>query len=126
MKHSTYLLLAMIIGLGGCAASQTPPADLASRVPTIELGQPAPEGDDYILLVRAGQDVPVRLTVGGAFLAQEGRSDTTVRVREDVYLYKRWSSLDGKTWERGAFQLLMSAGMGPEGATVNVKVNRDD
>jgi hypothetical protein len=123
-KHFIFTVLPILGGLGGCASWQTPPADLVSKVPTIEIGQPKPEGSEYVLLVRAGKDVPVTLTVGGTFLSKEGAAEALVKVRQDVYFYKHWSSLDGKNWERGVFQVLISAGLGPEGGKVEVKMNR--
>jgi hypothetical protein len=124
VKRLAHAVLAILAGLGGCATWQAPPADLMTRIPTIEIGQTKPEGDEYILLVRAGQDVPVKLAVGGSFLSKEGATETIVNVSRDLYLYKHWSSFDGKKWERGLFQVLISAGLGPEGGKVEIKVNR--
>jgi hypothetical protein len=123
-KHFVFAALVLVVGLGGCATMQKPPADLASKVPIIEIGQPKPEGDEYILLVRAGKDIPVNMKVDGTFLSKQGTATAIVQARRDVYIYKRWSSLDGKNWERGVFQILISAGLGPEGGKVDVQVNR--
>ncbi|MCI0504546.1 MAG: hypothetical protein L0Z73_00405 [Gammaproteobacteria bacterium] len=124
VKHFACAGLIILGGLSGCATWQKPSADLATKIPVIEIGQPKPEGNEYILLVRAGKDIPVKLTVDGSFLSKEGATETTVNVRQDVYLYKQWSSFDGKEWERGLFQVLISAGVGPEGGNVDIKVNQ--
>lgn len=119
----------IILGLfGGCASLQTPSADLAARIPTIEMGQPKPEGNEYILFVPAGKDVPVKLIVGGSFLSKEGTTETAVQLRRDLYLYQRWASFDGKRWEpsHGVFEVLISASMDSEGGKVEVKVDESN
>ena len=126
LKYCACATLIMLVSLGGCASWQTPSADLTARVPTIEVGQLKPEGNEYVLLVPAGKNIPVKLTVGGSFLSKEGATETTVQLRQDLYLYKHWSSFDGKKWERshGQFEVLISAGMDPEGGKVEIKVNK--
>lgn len=125
-KYLAWAALLMLGGLMGCASWQTPSADLAKQVPVIEIGNNKPEGNEYILFVPAGKDVPVKMTVGGSFLSQEGYAETSVKFRQDLYLYKYWSSFDGKTWERshGLFETLLSAGLDPEGGKVEIKVNK--
>ena len=126
LKYFAIVGLVILGSLGGCASWQTPSADLTTRVPTIEIGRAKPEGNEYILFVPAGKDVPVKLTVGGSFLLKEGAAETAVKLRQDLYLYKHWSSFDGKKWERshGLFEILISAGMDPEGGKVEIKVNK--
>jgi hypothetical protein len=118
--------LLALLAAAGCASFQTPDADLISRVPIVEIGQPKPQGSDYILLVRAGKEVPVKLSVSGSFLSEEGLAETKVKLRQDLYLYKYWSSFDGKRWERShrMFNALISAGLEPEGGKVDIKFNQ--
>jgi len=114
----------LMFGNTGCAL-WPPGEDLVRRVPVLEIGSPKPEGHEYILHIPAGQSVPVHMTLGGTFLDQTGKAETTITLRHDLYLYKQWSSLDGKTWRQShdRFEVLLSAGLGTEGGTLDLKVN---
>lgn len=118
-RYLAYLLAPAIIA----ACATQPGADLATRIPVVEIGQPKPADKEYILLVKAGRDYPVQMNVDGSFLAKTGAAETTVSVKRDVYLYKHWTSFDGKTWERGKLDLKVSVGMDPESGKVDIKVN---
>lgn len=120
-----FSLIALLTATG-CASFQTPDEDLINRVPIVEIGQPEPQGSDYILLVRAGKEVPVKLSVSGSFFSEEGLAETKVKLRQDLYLYKYWSSFDGKQWERShrMFSALISVGLESEGGKVDIKFNQ--
>ena len=129
MNWSTGSFLVWLLALltaAGCVSFQSPDGDLISRAPIVEIGQPKPQGNEYILLVRAGKEVPVKLSVSGSFLSEEGLAETKVKLRQDLYLYKYWSSFDGNHWERShrMFDALISAGLEPEGGKVDIKFNK--
>lgn len=119
-RYLAYLLAPAVIT---ACATQPPGADLTTRVPVVEIGQPKPAEKDYVLLVKAGRDYPVQMNVEGSFLTKTGAAETTVRVKRDVYLYKHWTSFDGKTWERGKLDLTVGVGMDPESGKVEIKVS---
>lgn len=121
-KYLAYLIL-LATAISGCASWRTPGPDLATRVPVVEIGQQKPDTDDYILLVAAGKDFPVRMNIDGSFLAKKGAAETAVQVQRDVYLYKKWTSFDGKTWRRGLFDLTVGIGLEPAGGKIEVKVD---
>ena len=122
-RYLAYLLAPAVIT---ACATQPPGADLTTRVPVVEIGQPKPADKEYILLVKAGRDYPVQMNVDGSFLAKTGAAETIVRVKRDVYLYKHWTSFDGKTWERAKLTLKVGVGMDPESGKVEIKVDEKD
>jgi hypothetical protein len=108
----------------GCAGMQSPPEDLLSRVPVVEIGQPEPADQPYVLHIRAGQPVPVHMTIQGPLLLQPAKATTQVQFSQSLYVYKEWSSIDGINWERGAFQGGASLGLAPKGGLVDLRVER--
>ena len=121
-RYLAYLLLPVVVA---ACATQPPGADLATRIPVVEIGQPKPADKEYILLVKAGRDYPVKMSVDGSFLAKTGAAETTVRVKRDVYLYKHWTSFDGKTWERGKLSMKVGVGMDPSSGKVEINVDEN-
>lgn len=122
LKYLACLILPAL-AIGGCASWRTPGADLATRVPVVVIGQQKPDTDDYILLVTAGKDFPVRMNIDGSFLSKKGDAETAVQVQRDVYVYKQWTSFDGKTWRRGLIDLTVGIGLEPAGGKIEVKVD---
>jgi hypothetical protein len=118
-----FAALCLIALTSSCATLNSPHADLIDTVPVVELGQPAPADKDYILLLRQGQDIPVTLDVSGSFLAQGNTVQTRVKIKHDIYLYKKWSSLDGKNWTRKNVKAVIASGLDPAGGKVTVTVD---
>ncbi len=110
--------------IAGCAALQGPPDDLLSRVPVVEIGQPEPKDQPYVLHIRAGQPIPVQMTIQGPLLLQPAKATTQVQFSQSLYVYKEWSSIDGVNWERGAFHGGASLGLAPKGGLVDLRVDR--
>jgi hypothetical protein len=123
LKHLFYLVIPVFAATTGCASWQAPGPELATRVPVVKIGQAKPETDDYILLLTAGTNYPVRMNVDGSFLAKKGNAETTVQVQRDVYLYKHWTSFDGKMWQRGKFDMTVAIGLEAAGGKVEIKVD---
>ena len=94
------LIIGATIIVSACATTQAPNASAISQLPVIELGQDAPTDKEYVLLLRSGQSVPVTVSIKGSMLAGEKTANMDVEMLKDVYLYKQWSSLDGKTWNK--------------------------
>jgi hypothetical protein len=109
--------------VGGCATMKAPDAAAISKLPVVELGQKPPEGNEYVLLLRSGEDIPVNISISGTFLAEPGQSTAKVQVKRDIYLYKKWTSFDGKTWDKKNVNLRIGTGLGPDGGKVNVTVD---
>ncbi|HOB96821.1 MAG TPA: hypothetical protein PKL46_22510 [Aquabacterium sp.] len=99
------MILRTLSILGACAltacAGLPPGGDEMARLPVVRFGDSAPTGQSFILLYPAGAPLPVETRIHGSLLQEEARGVLTVRTKQDVYTYKQWASLDGKTWKPG-------------------------
>jgi hypothetical protein len=100
--------------------SKTPPTSFINTLPIIEIGQEQPDNGEYILLVRSGVDVPVTISISGSLLSKESKTKTNVQLKRDIYLYKQWSSLDGKTWGKKNINLLVGTGLDTKGGKIKI------
>ncbi|MBX9660578.1 MAG: hypothetical protein K2X00_18645 [Nitrospiraceae bacterium] len=126
-RQTTALLAALcVMLLTGCAGMQGPPEDLLKRVPVIEIGKPEPADKNYILYIPGGKTIPVQMTVKGPLIVNPGEATTRIQLTQSLYLYKEWSSLDGRNWTHQAFQGRVAIGLAPQGGIVEVFVNRPD
>lgn len=112
------------LSLAGCATLPSP--DKLASLPTVELGQPAPAGTDYILHIAAGKPAPFRLVVKGDALMAPAGATAMVEAKHDVYLYKYWASLDGKNWQRGneLFKTQVGVSIDPEGGKAEIQFDQ--
>lgn len=115
------LLSFSLLAVAGCASMA--PAQKIASLPVVELGQKAPADGEYILHIGAGKPATFRLMVKGDALEKGGEALTTVVPRHDVWLYKRWASLDGKHWKssRELFKASVGMGIDPDGGQVTVR-----
>ena len=99
------MILRTLSILGTCAltacAGLPPGGDEMARLPVVRFGDSAPTGQSFILLYPAGAPLPVETRIHGSLLQEEARGVLTVRTKQDLYTYKHWASLDGKTWKAG-------------------------
>ena len=99
------MILRTLSILGACAltacAGLPPGGGEMARLPVVRFGDSAPAGQPFILLYPAGAPLPVETRIHGSLLQEEARGVLTVRTKQDVYTYKQWASLDGKTWKPG-------------------------
>ena len=112
--------------LVGCSSMGNPPEDLIKHVPLIEIGKPEPADKNYILYVPGGKTITVQLAVKGPLVVNPGEATTRIQLTRSLYLYKEWSSLDGRNWTHQAFQGRVSIGLAPQGGIVEVFVSRPD
>ena len=119
-------VITLVSLLGGCAALSAPSTDLIKQKPVVQMGDPKPEGHDYILYIPGGQIFPVALTVEGTLLRQSGEATTQVSLDRDLYLYQKWASYDGKDWQRlnAVIGLKIGTGMGSEGGVVKISAEQ--
>lgn len=99
------MILRTLSILGACAltacAGLPPGGDEMARLPVVRFGDTPPAGQPFILLYPAGAPLPVETRIHGSLLQEEARGLLTVRTKQDLYTYKQWASLDGKTWKAG-------------------------
>jgi hypothetical protein len=103
---------------------ETPPEDLIKHVPLIEIGKPEPADKNYILYIPGGKTIPVQLAVKGPLVVNPGEATTRIQLTQSLYLYKEWSSLDGRNWTHQAFQGRVSIGLAPQGGIIDIVVDR--
>lgn len=99
MKH-TVLISALALSLSACAGLTPPSASELAHAPRIELGQPLPSGDNYILHYPAGKPLAVSTVVDGSLFERAEASELHVVLRRDIYVFRRFASFDGKNWQR--------------------------
>lgn len=87
--------------LSGCAGLGAPGSDEMARIPTIRFGEAAPAGKDFVLHYPAGSPLPVVTSVSGSLFEQTGKASLDVRLKRDVFVYRKWVSFDGKSWLAG-------------------------
>ncbi len=99
------MILRTLSILGACAltacAGIPPGGDEMARLPVVRFGDTPPADQPFILLYPAGAPLPVETLIHGSLLQEEARGVLTVRTKQDLYTYKHWASLDGKTWKAG-------------------------
>jgi hypothetical protein len=113
-----------VVAMTGCASWGGPPEDLLTRVPVVEVGKSEPADKHYVLFIPAGKPIPVHFTVTGPLFLKPGAATGQVQLTQSLYIYKEWSSLDGRNWTHQAFEGGVSLGLAPKGGLVDVHVSR--
>ena len=108
-----------------CASMNQPSSNLINTVPVIEVGSKKPDHKEYILYIPANTNFPVHFTVNGSLMATTIEQKPITRIKQDLYIYKYWSSFDGRNWQlsHDLINMPIVIGMGPEGGQVHVKVD---
>lgn len=89
------------LSLTGCAGLVLPSTDTMAKLPVVRFGEQAPTHKDYVLLLPANTPLPIETSVEGSLLAQGAKTQMTVTLKKNLYIYKRWVSFDDKTWTPG-------------------------
>lgn len=115
----------LVLSVSACASMYTPDSNLIDTLPVVKIGEKKPESKDYILYIPAKTEFPVHFSVKGDLIAQPVEQEPKTRIKKDLYIYKYWSSLDGRNWQpsRELIQMPIGIGVGPEGGQVHVKIN---
>jgi hypothetical protein len=116
------LIIVMLMGIEGCSTMNTGSSAI-EELPVVKLGQEAPKDGEYVLLLPSGTDIPVTVSISGSLLSKESKTNATVQLKRDVYLYKKQTSFDGKTWGEKNINLQIGTGIGVDGGKVNVTVD---
>ena len=120
MRTHSLALAALL--LTGCASVTPPSIEKLAALPILEIGESAPADHEYILHIAAGKPIPFKLEVAGDAITRPSVTSTVVESRQEVYLYKRWASLDGKTWKptHQLFKSTFSIGLDTSGGLASV------
>lgn len=84
----------------GCATLAPPADEKLNRLPVVRFGDAVPTGE-FILHFPAGQPIPVTVAAGGNLFTRDVNNGFSVVLKQDVYEYREWASLDRVHWIRG-------------------------
>ena len=101
MRRLLLPLLPASLALSACAgltAGQAPTAENTARLPVVRIGEPLPAGHAYVLYFPAGTPLSIRTVVDGSAFAQGGTSTLHVVLKQGIYGYRQYASLDRKHW----------------------------
>ena len=122
-KFTTMSLL--LIFLAGCASMNTPSSSLIETKPIVKIGEPNNSPEDHIIYIPANKKFAIEFSVKGSVFNEPASSKKMVSFKQDMYLYKYWASLDGKTWVNShkLMSVEPSGGFDASGGKVEVKLN---
>lgn len=119
------LILLPLLVLTGCASMNTPSSSLIETTPVITIGDNGVAPAEHIVFIPANTDFPVEFSVKGSVFNNDVSSQAMVSFKQDMYLYKYWASLDGKTWVNShkLMNVEPSGGFDASGGKVEVRLN---
>ena len=91
------LSAATVLALSGCASMMPPSPEKLASLPVVEFPAPPPAGE-FIFKLPKGKPIPTHVIVEGTALASGDEKTLVATLPNDLYLYGKWISQDGKTW----------------------------
>jgi hypothetical protein len=103
----------------------TPSASLIEIKPVITVGEGGKVPEDHIVYIPANRKFPIEFSVKGNVFTENSSTKVLVSFKQDMYLYKYWASLDGKTWVNShkLLNVQPSGGFNVTGGKVEVKLD---
>jgi len=126
MRLTKIITLSLLLSLlFGCASMNTPSSSLVDEKPVVTIGSANNPSEDHIVFIPANTEFPVEFSIKGDVFNKSAVSKIMVSFKENLYLYKYWASLDGKTWVNSHKLLNVepSGGFDVSGGKVEVKLN---
>lgn len=128
MKISNIITtMTVAILFSGCASMFVPDSDVINKLPVLEMGshKQKPVNNEYVLHIPAGAKIPVNFSVTGSLIAAPVDNKSVTQIKQELYVYKYWASLDGKNWQptRDLIKMPIAIDVGPEGGRVDIKVD---
>jgi len=114
-----------LIFLVGCASMSMPSSTLIDAMSVVTIGETSDIAGDHIVFIPAGTKFPIEFSVKGTVFDEAISSTVMVSFKKNMYLYKYWASLDGKTWMKShkLMNVEPSGGFDKSGGKVEVKLN---
>lgn len=121
-KICSVLFLVIMVG---CTSINTPTSSLINSVPVIKIGDFKDAPIDHIVFIPANTEFPIIFSVQGTVFSKDITSTVMASFKQDMYLYKYWASLDGRTWVNSHKLLNVepSGGFDKSGGKVGIKLN---
>lgn len=115
----------LLVSLVGCASMNTPTSSLIETKPVIKIGEADGVAKDHIVFIPENKEFPVEFFVKGNVFNKSSSSKLMVSFKQDMYLYKYWASLDGRTWVNShkLMSVEPSGGFDVSGGKVVVNLN---
>jgi hypothetical protein len=92
------LSAAALLALSGCASMMPPSPEKLASLPVVEFPATPPAGE-FIFKLPKGKPIPTHVIIEGTALASGADQTLNATLPNDLYLYGRWISEDGKTWK---------------------------
>lgn len=123
MKNIVFLLF--LAAFVGCTSLSTPTSSLIDSIPAVKVGELSDAPKDHIVFIPANTDFPIEFSVKGTLFKNELTSTIMASFKQDIYLYKYWASLDGRTWVNShkLIDVEPSGGFDKSGGKVEVKLD---
>jgi hypothetical protein len=83
-----FLGVFIVFTFTGCASLSSPSSERMAALPVVAFPNQPPSGD-FILKLRAGQPIPVKVVIGGSLLAKGTVETLNATLAKDVYVHKR-------------------------------------
>jgi len=119
------VLSLLITFLSGCASMNTPTSSLIEEKPVVTIGSTIKPPKEHIVFIPANTEFPIAFSVKGDVFNKSVSSKVMVSFKKNIYLYKYWASIDGKTWVKSHKLLNVepSGGFDTSGGKVEVKLD---
>jgi hypothetical protein len=86
------------LSLAGCASMLPPSQEKLATLPVVEFPATPPAGE-FIFKLPKGKPIPTHVIIEGTALASGADQTLNATLPNDLYIYGRWISEDGKTWK---------------------------
>ena len=123
---NSIICILLLMSLTSCVSMNTPSSSLIETKPVLQIGgSGGAVSEDHIIFIPANKKFPVEFSVKGSVFNENVSSKVMVSFKHDMYLYKYWASLDGKTWvdSHKLMNVEPSGGFDKSGGKVEVKLN---
>ena len=103
----------------------SPNADLIDNIPVVTMAGKKPGNDEYILFIPKGANIPIHFTIAGDLISAPIDNKSVTQIKQDLYIYKYWASLDGRSWSasRDLIDMPIAINVGTDGGKVQIKVD---
>lgn len=120
-----FIAILFIAILNGCASMGTPAASLIDDIPVVTIGDSENAPEDHIVFIPKNTSFPVEFSLSGNLLNTDASQSVNTSIKHDLYLYKYWSSLDGRQWVHSHKLMSVKPSGGFDKSGGKVEVNLD-
>ena len=120
-----FVVSAIFVLLYGCASMNTPSSSLIDTTPVVTISEASKTPENHIVFIPANKQFPIDFSVKGNVFTENTSSKVMVSFKQDIYLYKYWASLDGKSWVNShkLLNVQPTGGFDASGGKVEIKLD---